>query len=1093
MIARCLRSLLPMLVCATGQVAAAAPDWRPAEAGGKSLPSSLSSHYAALPAGSAHPMLRGSAKAQAPWTLHLPDGSRFRVELAGQTLHANGDVTYAGTVERAGALYPVMMTVGPEASFGTWRTPLGEYRFESRGAEGWLLEVHHRGLALEPADTHAVGSAGRTMAPSGSAAAKAGETVIDVLFVFSANFAARYPGSAAQTRVNHLVALANQALADSAVSLVLRLVGAEATAYPDSAGGNGPAVQALASTLAGQSDDFPGLRQRRSDLGADLVTLVWPHEIETRGSCGVAFFPDGRPELGVNVVSDGFDSWSLCADDVYAHEVGHNLGAEHQNGSNSGEAGFGTPFILPGRLHTVMGSFGSGHPDRYLGLSRFSNPDRRCGGVPCGVPDLHDNARRLRQNMAAVAAYAPQRSVAVVAAPPPHDPDVDGDGVPESQDAFPHDPRWHADRDGDGVADPVDAFPDDPSEWADTDGDGVGDNADPDDDGDGIADAQDAFPLDPSEHVDSDGDRVGDNADAFPLDRREWRDSDGDGIGDNAEPDADDDGVPDFATPATLADVDLLVISAGTDRVLRLDGASGLYGGVEIADAHVPQALGPQSAIDWNPHDKRLYALVGGGVRRYDRAGPTPEGILIHPTLLGPLPGLQSSFPSGLAVAADGTLVIADEHFRVLAMHDAITGELKAGGVPAWIPRFNGVLRDVAVSGERAWALERDGMITEADIAGARPLRSDRPVPTGFDNPWNAADIEVTPDGSALLIADPGSGTVLRVAVERLDHATIFIAAGSGGLDGPAGLAFGPDGHLYVSSIGSDQVLRYDGTTGAFIDVFSKTPPGVLEQPRDLRFVPKVRDRYPRDAQRRFRPVPGNWYNPARSGHGLELQRSGDRIGLLWYTYLDDGTPTWYLAPARPLVDDVWSAPLLRFTWDGVRATGVEVGSVSLRFADERHADFSWTLPGSSGQEPIQLLLAGTTSESQFPTAAWYPPAESGWGLSVGRQGEVAFAVAFVYDQAGEPTWVAGASAASPTRMVMPVSVFAGPDRCPGCTGPRNAEPSPAGELVFEILGEADAVVDADFTAPGLSWQRSGSAQVPLTDVPTRPNDDPLP
>lgn len=36
-----------------------------------------------------------------------------------------------------------------------------------------------------------------------------------------------------------------------------------------------------------------------------------------------------------------------------------------------------------------------------------------------------------------------------------------------------------ADRDGDGVPDSIDAFPDDPTEWSDRDGDGIGDNSDP--------------------------------------------------------------------------------------------------------------------------------------------------------------------------------------------------------------------------------------------------------------------------------------------------------------------------------------------------------------------------------------------------------------------------------------------------------------------------------------------------------------------------------------------------------------------------------------------------------------------------------------
>lgn len=36
----------------------------------------------------------------------------------------------------------------------------------------------------------------------------------------------------------------------------------------------------------------------------------------------------------------------------------------------------------------------------------------------------------------------------------------------------------------------------------------------------------------------------------------------------------------------------------------------------------------------------------------------------------------------------------------------------------------------------------------------------------------------------------------------------------------PAGMAFGPDGHLYVSSSFTHEILRFNGQTGAFIDVF---------------------------------------------------------------------------------------------------------------------------------------------------------------------------------------------------------------------------------------------------------------------------------
>lgn len=42
----------------------------------------------------------------------------------------------------------------------------------------------------------------------------------------------------------------------------------------------------------------------------------------------------------------------------------------------------------------------------------------------------------------------------------------------------------------------------------------------------------------------------------------------------------------------------------------------------------------------------------------------------------------------------------------------------------------------------------------------------------------------------------------------------------TGGLSSPHGLAFGPDGNLYVASFDTHQVLRYDSISGDFIDVF---------------------------------------------------------------------------------------------------------------------------------------------------------------------------------------------------------------------------------------------------------------------------------
>ena len=47
----------------------------------------------------------------------------------------------------------------------------------------------------------------------------------------------------------------------------------------------------------------------------------------------------------------------------------------------------------------------------------------------------------------------------------------------------------------------------------------------------------------------------------------------------------------------------------------------------------------------------------------------------------------------------------------------------------------------------------------------------------------------------------------------------------------PRGLVFGPNGNLFVASQGSDQVLEYNGTTGAFVTAFVGAGSGGLAAP----------------------------------------------------------------------------------------------------------------------------------------------------------------------------------------------------------------------------------------------------------------------
>ena len=68
----------------------------------------------------------------------------------------------------------------------------------------------------------------------------------------------------------------------------------------------------------------------------------------------------------------------------------------------------------------------------------------------------------------------------------------------------------------------------------------------------------------------------------------------------------------------------------------------------------------------------------------------------------------------------------------------------------------------------------------------------------------------------------------------------VFVAAGGAGdLDDPTGVAFGPDGDLYVTDYTDAAILRYDGTTGTFIDEYVPAGSGGLAGAWFLNFLPK--------------------------------------------------------------------------------------------------------------------------------------------------------------------------------------------------------------------------------------------------------------
>lgn len=100
-------------------------------------------------------------------------------------------------------------------------------------------------------------------------------------------------------------------------------------------------------------------------------------------------------------------------------------------------------------------------------------------------------------------------------------------------------------------------------------------------------------------------------------------------------------------------------------------------------------------------------------------------------------------------------------------------------------------------------------------------------------------DLTYGPDGNLYVSSSSANTTGQILRFNGRTGAFIDVFAQGGGMARPYGVAFGPDHKLYVASFRSDQILRFDAGTGAFIDVFAAgngTAAGLLNGPNDLHF-----------------------------------------------------------------------------------------------------------------------------------------------------------------------------------------------------------------------------------------------------------------
>jgi sugar lactone lactonase YvrE len=234
-------------------------------------------------------------------------------------------------------------------------------------------------------------------------------------------------------------------------------------------------------------------------------------------------------------------------------------------------------------------------------------------------------------------------------------------------------------------------------------------------------------------------------------------------------------GVIFFCITAPVARADIIVGnfgSTGTSALYRFREADGaLLGGAGFNGAETSQGitLGP---------DGLMYAAgnnIGQGyIARNNPVTGQFLGYLVDPQSQPSAAPYQ--MPNGITFGGDGSLYSTSNQFQP----NGATG----------VVRFN----------------PTTGAYGGVVIA---------PGNNGLDTPLNVYTMRGTGD---LLVTD--GARINRYNKNTLAFVNTFVSAGSGGLGSFFHTTFGPDGNFYIADGSHNQILRYNGSTGAFMSVF---------------------------------------------------------------------------------------------------------------------------------------------------------------------------------------------------------------------------------------------------------------------------------
>jgi WD40 repeat protein len=291
--------------------------------------------------------------------------------------------------------------------------------------------------------------------------------------------------------------------------------------------------------------------------------------------------------------------------------------------------------------------------------------------------------------------------------------------------------------------------------------------------------------------------------------------------------------------PGPAARAGLLFVNSGnTGQILAYDAGTGASQGVFVAS-------GGANDLTFGPNGNLF--VGNGGVQEYN--GTT--GAFIANFVPYGSAGLTT--PYGLVFGPNGNLFVSSRfsgpgQLGQILEFNGTTGAPVGSGI--FVQGSTAALHDPL-----GLTFGPNGSLFVVDGYTGNVLQFDGTT-AAFDGVFTAGNSDLIgpvgltfgPNGNLFVTGGvrraPGpNGEVLEYDGTTGAFITAFVAAGSGGLNGPQSLAFGPDGNLFVTSYDANNggnVLVYDGATGAFDRVFIPAGSGGLNGPNGLVFGPNA-------------------------------------------------------------------------------------------------------------------------------------------------------------------------------------------------------------------------------------------------------------